>query len=125
MKFKYLITCAVLKTLLYLFFSELDLILLSFFQSPDSDFKHKSKDSLSSGIHLTVASDDTMSMSPEADPPHLPCAGLNPPQMSEAREPPGLLCDSQRFPSLPEHLENSTEMQDIQRHVSDPVLPGS
>uniref|UniRef100_A0A3B4VJS2 Potassium voltage-gated channel, subfamily H (eag-related), member 6a n=1 Tax=Seriola dumerili TaxID=41447 RepID=A0A3B4VJS2_SERDU len=93
--------------------------------SPDSDFKHKSKDSLSSGIHLTVASDDTMSMSPEADPPHLPSVNLTPPQLSVVQEPPGLLCGSQRFPSLPEHLETSTEMQEIQRHVSDPVLPGS
>uniref|UniRef100_UPI003AAE96FD potassium voltage-gated channel subfamily H member 6a n=1 Tax=Centroberyx gerrardi TaxID=166262 RepID=UPI003AAE96FD len=96
-------------------------------QSPDSDFKHKSKDSLSSGIHLTVASDDTMSLSPEADPPHLPCVGLAPPQLScsGAQAPPGLLCGSQRFPSLPEHLESSAEVQEIQRHVSDPVLPGS
>uniref|UniRef100_A0A4W6CJN5 Potassium voltage-gated channel, subfamily H (eag-related), member 6a n=1 Tax=Lates calcarifer TaxID=8187 RepID=A0A4W6CJN5_LATCA len=93
--------------------------------SPDSDFKHKSKDSLSSGIHLTVASDDTMSMSPEADPPHLPSVDITPPQLSGVQEPPGLLCGSQRFPSLPEHLETSTEMQEIQRHVSDPVLPGS
>ncbi|XP_023269517.1 potassium voltage-gated channel subfamily H member 6 isoform X2 [Seriola lalandi dorsalis] len=97
----------------------------SLLQSPDSDFKHKSKDSLSSGIHLTVASDDTMSMSPEADPPHLPSVNLTPPQLSVVQEPPGLLCGSQRFPSLPEHLETSTEMQEIQRHVSDPVLPGS
>uniref|UniRef100_A0A3B4ZR72 Potassium voltage-gated channel subfamily H member 6 n=1 Tax=Stegastes partitus TaxID=144197 RepID=A0A3B4ZR72_9TELE len=89
-------------------------------QSPDSDFQHKSKDSLSSGIHLTVASDDTMSMSPEADPPRLPSVDITPPQ-----QPPGLLCGTQRFPSLPEHLETSTEMQEIQRHVSDPVLPGS
>uniref|UniRef100_A0A3B4ZUS1 Potassium voltage-gated channel subfamily H member 6 n=1 Tax=Stegastes partitus TaxID=144197 RepID=A0A3B4ZUS1_9TELE len=86
----------------------------------DSDFQHKSKDSLSSGIHLTVASDDTMSMSPEADPPRLPSVDITPPQ-----QPPGLLCGTQRFPSLPEHLETSTEMQEIQRHVSDPVLPGS
>uniref|UniRef100_A0A671YD82 Potassium voltage-gated channel, subfamily H (eag-related), member 6a n=1 Tax=Sparus aurata TaxID=8175 RepID=A0A671YD82_SPAAU len=92
---------------------------------PDSDFQHKSKDSLSSGIHLTVASDDTMSMSPDADPPCLPSVDLTPPQMSGAQEPPGLRCGSQRFPSLPEHLETSTEMQEIQRHVSDPVLPGS
>ncbi|KAM4531422.1 potassium voltage-gated channel subfamily H member 6a isoform 3-T3 [Odontesthes bonariensis] len=100
---------------------------VSLLQSPDSDFGHKSKDSLSSGIHLTVASDDTMSMSPVADPPHLPVVDLTPPQVlcSNAQEPPGLLCGSQRFPSLPEHLENSTEMQEIQRHVSDPVLPGS
>ncbi|XP_030263608.1 potassium voltage-gated channel subfamily H member 6a [Sparus aurata] len=97
----------------------------SLLQSPDSDFQHKSKDSLSSGIHLTVASDDTMSMSPDADPPCLPSVDLTPPQMSGAQEPPGLRCGSQRFPSLPEHLETSTEMQEIQRHVSDPVLPGS
>ncbi|XP_047427654.1 potassium voltage-gated channel subfamily H member 6a isoform X2 [Mugil cephalus] len=100
----------------------------SLLQSPDSEIKHKSKDSLSSGIHLTVASDDTMSMSPEAEPPRLPSvAALSPPQLlcSEAQEPPGLLCGSQRFPSLPEHLETSTEMQEIQRHLSDPVLPGS
>ncbi|XP_060882680.1 potassium voltage-gated channel subfamily H member 6a isoform X1 [Labrus mixtus] len=92
----------------------------SLLQSPDSDFKHKSKDSLSSGIHLTVASDDTVSMSPETDPPLLPSMNLTPPQAL-----PGLMCGSQRYPSLPEHLETSTEMQEIQRHVSDPILPGS
>ncbi|CAK6961140.1 potassium voltage-gated channel subfamily H member 6a isoform X2 [Scomber scombrus] len=100
----------------------------SLLQSPDSDFKHKSKDSLSSGIHLTVASDDTMSMSPESDPSHRPSVDLMaPPQLScsGAQELPGLLCGSQRYPSLPEHLETSTEAQEIQRHVSDPVLPGS
>ncbi|KAM3598738.1 uncharacterized protein V6R79_021972 [Siganus canaliculatus] len=97
----------------------------SLLQSPDSDFKHKSKDSLSSGIHLTVTSDDTMSMSPEAEPPRLPTVALTPPQLLGAQGSPGLLCGSQRFPSLPEHLETSTEMQEIQRHVSDPVLPGS
>ncbi|KAA8585437.1 hypothetical protein FQN60_004131 [Etheostoma spectabile] len=95
----------------------------SVLKSPDSDFNHKSKDSLSSGIHLTVASDDTMS--PEADPPHLHSVDLNPPTFSGALEPPGLLCASQHFPSLPEHLETSTEMQEVQRHFSDPVLPGS
>ncbi|XP_074553406.1 potassium voltage-gated channel subfamily H member 6a isoform X1 [Halichoeres trimaculatus] len=92
----------------------------SLLQSPDSDFNHKSKDSLSSGIHLTVASDDTVSMSPETDPPPLPPVDLPPPQ-----DPPGLMSGSQRFPSLPEHLEVATEMQEIQRHVSDPILPGS
>ncbi|KAM6905430.1 potassium voltage-gated channel subfamily H member 6a [Xenentodon cancila] len=99
----------------------------SLLQSPDSDFKDKSKDSLSSGVHLTVASDDTMSLSPEADPPHQTSVGLAPPQLScpDAQELPGLLSGSQRFPSLPEHLETSTEMQEIQRHVSDPILPGS
>ncbi|XP_026181867.1 potassium voltage-gated channel subfamily H member 6a isoform X2 [Mastacembelus armatus] len=93
----------------------------SLLQSPDSDFKQKSKDSLSSGIHLTVASNDTMSMSPEADPPHLPSVDINP----QFQGPLGLLCGSQRFPSLPEHLETSPDTQEIHRHVSDPVLPGS
>ncbi|XP_029945840.1 potassium voltage-gated channel subfamily H member 6a isoform X2 [Salarias fasciatus] len=96
-------------------------------QSPDSDFNYKSKDSLSSGIHLTVASDDTMS--PETEPPpRLPPVDLPPPHLLPCPEPQGssaLFCGSQRFPSLPEHLENSTEMQEIQRHMSDPVLPGS
>ncbi|XP_068192185.1 potassium voltage-gated channel subfamily H member 6a [Antennarius striatus] len=96
----------------------------SLLQSPDSDFKHRSKDSLSSGIHLTVASDDTMSMSPDADRSHLPYVD-RPPLQLETQVPPGLLFGPQRFPSLPEHLETSAEMQDIQRHVSDPVLPGS
>ncbi|KAF7660550.1 hypothetical protein LDENG_00279980 [Lucifuga dentata] len=95
-------------------------------QSPDSNFKHKSKDSLSSGIHLTQASDDTVSMSPEADPLHPPSVDIPSPLMSsEAQGSSGLLCGSQRFPSLPEHLETSTEVQEIQRHVSDPILPGS
>uniref|UniRef100_A0A8D3CH19 Potassium voltage-gated channel, subfamily H (eag-related), member 6a n=1 Tax=Scophthalmus maximus TaxID=52904 RepID=A0A8D3CH19_SCOMX len=98
----------------------------SLLQSPDSDFKHKSKDTLSSGIHLTVASDDdTMSMSPEAEPPRLPSVDLAPPLLSGIREPTGLLCGSQRFPSLPEHLETSAAVPEIQRRISDPVLPGS
>ncbi|CAB1342157.1 unnamed protein product [Coregonus sp. 'balchen'] len=91
----------------------------------DSD-KHKSKDSLSSGIHLTVASDDTMSMSPETEPLPGPSMGLSPPQVScPTMGPSGLLCGSLRFPSLPDNLETSTEGQEIQRHVSDPILPGS
>ncbi|XP_068434168.1 potassium voltage-gated channel subfamily H member 6a [Clinocottus analis] len=97
----------------------------SLLQSPDSDFNHKSKDSLSSGIHLTVASDDTVSMSPDAEPPHLSSVDLAASQFSRAHQLPGLLCVSQRFPSLPEHLETPKEMQEIQRHVSNPVLPGS
>lgn len=94
------------------------MILCLIFQSPDSDLKYKSKDSLSSGIHLT------MSMSPESAPLRLPSADLAPPQLSEAQEPPGLHRSSQRFPSLPEHLEMSAEAH-IQRHISDPLLPGS
>uniref|UniRef100_H2TGU8 Potassium voltage-gated channel, subfamily H (eag-related), member 6a n=1 Tax=Takifugu rubripes TaxID=31033 RepID=H2TGU8_TAKRU len=91
--------------------------------SPDPDLKHKSKDSLSSGIQLTVASDDTMSMSPESAQPHLPPVDLTPPRLAE--ESPRLHCSSQRFPSLPDHLQLSTEVHDIHRHLSDPILPGS
>ncbi|KAM8844733.1 potassium voltage-gated channel subfamily H member 6a isoform 2-T2 [Spinachia spinachia] len=97
----------------------------SLLQSPNSEFNPKSKESLSSGIHLTVASDDMVSMSLVAQPPHLPSVDPTPPQLSGPEELPGLLCFSQRFPSLPEHLETPTEMQKIHRHVSNPVLPGS
>ncbi|XP_031690670.1 potassium voltage-gated channel subfamily H member 6-like isoform X4 [Oncorhynchus kisutch] len=94
-------------------------------QSPDSE-KHKFKDSLSSGIHLTVASDDTMSMSPETEPLPGSSMGLSPRHVScQTLGPSGLLCGSLRFPSLPDNLETSTEGQEIQRHVSDPILPGS
>ncbi|KAJ8384846.1 hypothetical protein AAFF_G00197560 [Aldrovandia affinis] len=91
-------------------------------QSPDSDkFNHKSRDSLSSGIHMTVTSDETMPKSPETEAaaPH----GLSPVQALSSMGPPGL-CSSLRFPSLPENLEASS-LAEIQRHVSDPILPGS
>ncbi|XP_077415516.1 potassium voltage-gated channel subfamily H member 6a isoform X2 [Vanacampus margaritifer] len=78
---------------------------VSLLQSPGSECK--SKDSLSSGIHVTATSDDTM------------------PLTSPQPEAPGTLGAPQRFPSLPEHLEVSSEAPKIQRHVSDPVLPGS
>ncbi|XP_067238077.1 potassium voltage-gated channel subfamily H member 6a isoform X5 [Chanodichthys erythropterus] len=90
-------------------------------KSPDLDsFKEKSPDSLSSGIHLTVASNDTMSMSPETE--------LAVPTGEPHLQPPGLLCRSLRFPSLPDSLENPNTLEgsaEIQRHLSDPVLPGS
>ncbi|XP_051745779.1 potassium voltage-gated channel subfamily H member 6a isoform X3 [Ctenopharyngodon idella] len=90
-------------------------------KSPDLDsFKEKSPDSLSSGIHLTVASNDTMSMSPETE--------LAVPTGEPHLQPPGLLCRSLRFPSLPDSLESPSTLEgspEIQRHLSDPVLPGS
>ncbi|KAL0993282.1 hypothetical protein UPYG_G00105650 [Umbra pygmaea] len=90
-------------------------------QSLDTD---ESKDSLSSGIHLTVASGDTMS--PETAHPPGPSMDLRHSQVSfPTSGSPGLLCGSVSFPSLPDNLETSTEGQEIQRHVSDPTLPGS
>ncbi|XP_048846199.1 potassium voltage-gated channel subfamily H member 6a isoform X3 [Brienomyrus brachyistius] len=74
-------------------------------QSPDS-FPHKSRDSLSSGVHLADAPEDTMSPFPETD--------LTP-----------RLCSGLRFPSLPENLQAPPGLADIQRRVSDPMLPGS
>ncbi|XP_016323547.1 potassium voltage-gated channel subfamily H member 6-like [Sinocyclocheilus anshuiensis] len=95
-------------------------------KSPDLDsFKEKSPDSLSSGIHLTVASNDTMSMSPETE-LAVPTA-LIPPRQPHPQTP-GLLCRSLRFPSLPDSLESPSMLEgspEIQRHVSNPVLPGS
>uniref|UniRef100_A0A672LRX5 Potassium voltage-gated channel subfamily H member 6-like n=1 Tax=Sinocyclocheilus grahami TaxID=75366 RepID=A0A672LRX5_SINGR len=93
---------------------------------PDLDsFKEKSPDSLSSGIHLTVASNDTMSMSPETE-LAVP-TGLIPPREPHPQTP-GLLCRSLCFPSLPDSLESPKMLEgspEIQRHVSNPVLPGS
>ncbi|XP_029106096.1 potassium voltage-gated channel subfamily H member 6-like [Scleropages formosus] len=94
-------------------------------QSPDSDkFHDKSRESLSSGVNLTAASDDTMSMSPETEPAPsicLPLSTTSPPAPTDSPR----LCGSLRFPSLPENLETSAELAEIQRHISDPVLPGS
>ncbi|XP_016385682.1 potassium voltage-gated channel subfamily H member 6-like [Sinocyclocheilus rhinocerous] len=91
-------------------------------KSPDLDsFKEKSPDSLSSGIHLTVASNE----SPETE-LAVP-TGLIPPREPHPQTP-GLLCRSLRFPSLPDSLESPSTLEgspEIQRHVSNPVLPGS
>ncbi|XP_041940783.1 potassium voltage-gated channel subfamily H member 6a isoform X1 [Alosa sapidissima] len=115
-------------------------------KSPElENFQHRSSDSLSSGIHLTVASDDTMSMSPEMEKqPALPVSSAQPldqvrPQPtaqpqgkgqgaedpSQSPQLSGLLCGSLRFPSLPDSLEAPSSPTEIQRHVSDPVLPAS
>ncbi|XP_025910252.1 potassium voltage-gated channel subfamily H member 6 [Nothoprocta perdicaria] len=86
-------------------------------------FHLKSRDSLSSGIHLTVASDETMTISSEQE-HHSPTTPNAEPPHQRAPAPQGL-CQASRFPSLPEHLEAPSEPRDIQRHRSDPVLPAS
>ncbi|KAM6238791.1 voltage-gated inwardly rectifying potassium channel KCNH6 isoform 2-T2 [Porphyrio hochstetteri] len=86
-------------------------------------FHLKSRDSLSSGMHLTVASDETMIIYSEQEHHSPPLPNPEPPHQ-RAPDTQGLLRGS-RFPSLPEHLEASSEHQDIQGHLSDPVLPGS
>ncbi|XP_071433162.1 voltage-gated inwardly rectifying potassium channel KCNH6 [Pithys albifrons albifrons] len=86
-------------------------------------FHLKSRDSLSSGMHLSVSSDRTMTAHSEQEHHSPPLPSPEPPHQ-RAPNTQGLLRGS-RFPSLPEHLEASPEHQDIQRHLSDPVLPGS
>ncbi|PKU34641.1 potassium voltage-gated channel subfamily h member 6 [Limosa lapponica baueri] len=83
----------------------------------------KSRDSLSSGMQPTVASDETMTVYSEQEHHSPPLPTPEPPHQG-APNTQGLFRGS-RFPSLPEHLEASSEHQDIQRHLSDPVLPGS
>ncbi|NWV85625.1 KCNH6 protein, partial [Dasyornis broadbenti] len=86
-------------------------------------FHLKSRDSLSSGMQLSVSSDKTMTVYSEQEHHTPPLPNPEPPHQ-RAPNTQGLLRGS-RFPSLPEHLEASSEHQDIQRHLSDPVLPGS
>ncbi|XP_065433568.1 potassium voltage-gated channel subfamily H member 6 isoform X1 [Chrysemys picta bellii] len=83
-------------------------------------FQLKSRDSLSSGVHLLAASEKTIYSQPELHSQTFP----NPEPHQRATNTRGLFRGS-RFPSLPEHLEASSEHLDIQRHLSDPVLPGS
>lgn len=91
----------------------------------DLKFTKKSKESPSSGVHVTVASDETMSMSvtPETETQ----AGLTPqlPQQSvksSLAESPRL-CGGLRYPSLPGNLDIASGLAEIQRHLSDPALP--
>uniref|UniRef100_A0A673C7B4 Potassium voltage-gated channel, subfamily H (eag-related), member 6b n=1 Tax=Sphaeramia orbicularis TaxID=375764 RepID=A0A673C7B4_9TELE len=85
----------------------------------------KSQESLSSGIHVTVASDDTMFMmvTPETEThaglaPQLPQASVGSSLTDNPR-----LCGSLRYPSLPGNLDITSGLEDIQKHLSDPVLP--
>uniref|UniRef100_A0A3P9IWA7 Potassium voltage-gated channel, subfamily H (eag-related), member 6a n=1 Tax=Oryzias latipes TaxID=8090 RepID=A0A3P9IWA7_ORYLA len=86
-------------------------------QTSDAEFKEKP-----CSVRLVLPSDDITSA--EADPTRV---DLAPPQRlcSRPQQLSGLQDESQRFPSLPEHLESPTEMQELQRHLSDPALPGS
>ncbi|CAB1312113.1 unnamed protein product [Coregonus sp. 'balchen'] len=88
---------------------------------PDLKLPLKSQESLSSGIQLTVESDDTMSVTPEMEPTESlspqPTVKLSLSLMETPR-----LSGSLRFPSLPGNLDASGQVE-IQKHLSDPVLP--
>ncbi|XP_068161561.1 potassium voltage-gated channel subfamily H member 6 [Antennarius striatus] len=83
----------------------------------------KSQESLSSGIHVTVASDDIMFTTPDADirqgsTPQLPQPSVKACLMENQRA-----SGSLRYPSLPGNLDISSGLVEIQKHLSDPVLP--
>ncbi|XP_035810488.2 potassium voltage-gated channel subfamily H member 6 isoform X1 [Amphiprion ocellaris] len=91
----------------------------------DLKFTKKSQDSLSSGIHATVASDDTvfMTVTPETDThpglvPQLPQPSVKSSLMANSRP-----CGNLRYPSLPGNLDITSGLAEIQKHLSDPVLP--
>ncbi|XP_071318733.1 voltage-gated inwardly rectifying potassium channel KCNH6 [Trachinotus anak] len=91
----------------------------------DLKFTKKSQESLSSGIHVTVASDDTMFMTvtPETEThtgltPQLPQPSVKSSLMENPR-----LCSSLSYPSLPGNLDVTSGLAEIQKHLSDPVLP--
>lgn len=93
----------------------------------DLNFPKKSRESLSSGVHVTVALDETTSMSltPETETqtgstPQLPQLSVRSSVMENPR-----LCGSPRYPSLPGRLDITSGLSEIPKHVSDPVLPVS
>uniref|UniRef100_A0A4W4G4M5 Cyclic nucleotide-binding domain-containing protein n=1 Tax=Electrophorus electricus TaxID=8005 RepID=A0A4W4G4M5_ELEEL len=93
--------------------------------TPDSDMKYKTRESHESlsSIHLNVAPDDIMPMSPETDTQ----LAASCQQAQSKYQAPELLSGSLLFPSLPERLESSSRLPDpteIPKHVSDPILPG-
>ncbi|MEQ2161090.1 hypothetical protein GOODEAATRI_006199 [Goodea atripinnis] len=91
----------------------------------DLKSSRKSQESLSSGIHMTAASDDTMSMTvtPETE-THADLTPKLPQQLPKsALEPISRLCETVRYPSLPVNLDLTTGPAEIQKHTSDPVLP--
>lgn len=93
---------------------------------PETKFTQKSQDSLSSGIHVTVASDEegSMPITPETDLAVSPHACAQEKIGSSLMDAP-LLATSLRFPSLPGNLDASLHLAQIQKHLSDPVLPVS
>ncbi|XP_028332040.1 potassium voltage-gated channel subfamily H member 6 [Gouania willdenowi] len=76
----------------------------------EPSFPKKSKDSLSSDIQETTASNDTMTMTVATETETHLTANQR-------------LCGNARYPSLPGNLDLSSSQTEIQKHLSDPVLP--
>ncbi|XP_061564158.1 potassium voltage-gated channel subfamily H member 6 [Cololabis saira] len=85
----------------------------------------KSQESMSSGIHMTAASDDTMSMTVTPETDTHPGLNLQSPQQSGKSSllTNSGLCERLRCPSLPGNLDFPSGRAEIQKHVSDPGLP--
>ncbi|XP_041830049.1 potassium voltage-gated channel subfamily H member 6 [Melanotaenia boesemani] len=85
----------------------------------------KSQESLSSGIHMTAASDDTsiMTITPETDTHKELIAQLPQQPARSALTANSRLCENLRCPSLPVNLDVTSGEAEIQKHASDPVLP--
>lgn len=86
-------------------------------QQSSAQTDRKPKESLSSGINVINASDDATF--PTGTPDTVNPAGLIPLPL----QPPAGLCGSVRYPSLPGSLDLTSELSEIQKHVSDPALP--
>ncbi|KAM9716108.1 voltage-gated inwardly rectifying potassium channel KCNH6 [Menidia menidia] len=85
----------------------------------------KSQESLSSGIHMAAASDDTtfMTLTPDADTHRGLTVQLPQPSVKPSLSADACLCENLRCPSLPVNLDAISECAEIQKHFSDPVLP--
>jgi len=99
--------------------------LLQNFDQTDLKSSKKSQESLSSGIHMTAASDDTtfMTVTPETDTHkgltlQLPQQSVESSLTANSR-----LRENLRYPSLPVNLDATSGRAEIQKHFSEPVLP--
>ncbi|XP_035261137.1 potassium voltage-gated channel subfamily H member 6-like isoform X2 [Anguilla anguilla] len=91
-------------------------------EAPDPDrLNTDSRRSVFSGVRLAMPPDQVTPLSPETR-AATPCLRPSPVLVSAGA---GGLSGGLRSPSLPENLETPAGPADIQRHISDPVLPGS
>lgn len=90
----------------------------------DGKFTKKSQESISTGTHVTVPSDDAtfMGVSPESE-HHAGSLPQTPqPRVKSSAQNPKL-CGIPHCPSLPGNLDITSGPAEMQKHLSDPVLP--
>ncbi|XP_072229017.1 voltage-gated inwardly rectifying potassium channel KCNH6 [Leuresthes tenuis] len=95
------------------------------FDQTDLKSSKKSQESLSSGIHMTAASDDTtfMTLTPETDTHKGLTLQLPQQSVESSLTVNSRLRENLRYPSLPVNLDATSGRAEIQKHFSDPVLP--